>query len=76
MLGHAFDVLAGLGVDLGSLVAGTDPITSLRLVSPGGVEATRDFARPARVVPRAVFDARLVDAAIAAGAILPVRRVR
>ena len=73
---QAFDVLAGLGVDVDGLVAGTEPIDRLRLISPGGVEAARRFARPARVVPRLAFrraagaggGARRCGAAAAAGA--------
>jgi geranylgeranyl reductase family protein len=73
---HALDVLAGLGVAVAGLVAGTAPVGALRLVSPRGVQARRSFARPAAVVPRALFDARLVRAALAAGAVLERRRVR
>jgi geranylgeranyl reductase family protein len=73
---QAFDVLAALGVDADELVAGTEPVNRLRLVSPGGVQAARPFARPARVVPRLVFDDRLVQAAVGAGALLQQRRVR
>ncbi len=73
---QALDVLAGLGVDVDALVAGTAPVTSLRLTSPGGVRAVRPFARAARVVPREQFDDRLLQAALRAGAQLQRRRVR
>jgi geranylgeranyl reductase family protein len=73
---HALDVLRELGVDVDLLVAGTRPITRLRMRSPGGVVASRAFARPAHVVPRELFDDRLVRAAVAAGAVLQRRRVR
>ncbi|HEY7008223.1 MAG TPA: NAD(P)/FAD-dependent oxidoreductase [Jatrophihabitantaceae bacterium] len=73
---HALDVLAGLGVDPSYLVAGTAPVTTLRLRSPGGAEAVRRMRRSAYVVPREVFDARLVDAAVAAGVVLRRQRVR
>lgn len=73
---HAMDVLAGHGVAVAGLVAGTEPVSALRLVSPGGVQARRSFPRPASVVPRALFDARLVHAAREAGAVLERRRVR
>jgi geranylgeranyl reductase family protein len=73
---HALDVLAGLGVAAAGLVAGTAPVGALRLVSPRGVQARRSFARPASVVPRALLDARLVQAAREAGAVLERRRVR
>lgn len=73
---HALDVVEKLCVDVAALVEGTDPITSLRLHSPRGVVARRDFARPARVVPRLWFDDRLLQAALAAGAQLHRHRVR
>lgn len=73
---HALDVLAGLGVDTRELTAGTTPVTALSLTSPRGVRAARTFSRPAFVVPRRILDARLVDAARAAGATLARHRVR
>jgi menaquinone-9 beta-reductase len=73
---HAMDVLADLGVDVTGLAAGTSPVTGLRLESPRGVWVARSFARPAFVIPRKQFDARLVRAARAAGAVLARRRVR
>ncbi|GAB3452175.1 geranylgeranyl reductase family protein [Actinophytocola sediminis] len=73
---QALDVLAGLGVDVAALTAGTAPIEDLRLTSPRGVTATRRFARPASVIPRALLDARLVHAAQEAGAVLRRHRVR
>ncbi|MFC6087721.1 geranylgeranyl reductase family protein [Saccharothrix lopnurensis] len=73
---HALDVLAGLGVPVDELAAGTRPVTALRLVSPRGARAGRDFARPAAVIPRVLLDARLVRAARDAGAVLRRHRVR
>lgn len=73
---QALDVLVALGVDLDALVEGTAPITALDLVSPNGVHAGGTFARPARVIPRLLFDDRLVRAAVAAGAQLERCRVR
>jgi geranylgeranyl reductase family protein len=67
---HALDVLAGLGVP--DPVAGYAPVPALRLVGPGGPVVARRLPRPAYTVPRAVFDARLVEAAVAAG--VPLRR--
>ena len=73
---QALDVLSVLGVDVDALVDGSAPVRTLRLTSPGGAEARRATVRPGWVVPRTVFDARLRDAALAAGA-EPVRhRVR
>jgi geranylgeranyl reductase family protein len=65
---EALDVLAGLGVDPADLVAGYPPVPRLALRSPGGARAERDTHRPSSVVPRMVFDARLLAAARAAGA--------
>ncbi|MCW2602327.1 MAG: hypothetical protein JWN61_462 [Pseudonocardiales bacterium] len=73
---HALDVLSALGVSTADLVAGCAPIATLRLRSPVGVEAARPLARAAYVVPRAIFDSRLVAAAVEAGAVLQQRRVR
>lgn len=70
---HVLDLLAEAGVT--GLLADRTPVDRLRLVR-GGVEAERTMARPAYVVPRAVLDARLVEAAVAAGAELRRHRVR
>ncbi|MDG4833301.1 geranylgeranyl reductase family protein [Solwaraspora sp. WMMD1047] len=73
---HALDVLAGLGVP--DPVAGFPPVPALRLVAPGGGQVAQPLPRPAYTVPRAVFDAGLVVAAVAAGAQFrrhPVRRI-
>jgi geranylgeranyl reductase family protein len=75
---EALDVLAGLGVDPARLTEGYPAVPRLRLRSPGGAEVERAMHRPAAVVPRQVFDDRLLTAALAAGAELrrhPVRRV-
>lgn len=71
---HALDVLAGLGVP--DAVAGYPPLPALRMVAPGGPTVARLLPRPAYTVPRRVFDARLVAAAVAAGAELRRHTVR
>lgn len=71
---HALDVLADLGVP--DPVAGYPPLTGLRLVGPYGASVARRLPRPAYTVPRRVFDARLVAAAVAAGARLVRHTVR
>ncbi|WP_416901113.1 geranylgeranyl reductase family protein [Micromonospora echinospora] len=71
---HALDVLARLGVT--DAVAGYPPLPALRLVAPGGGTVARTLPRPAYTVPRTVFDARLVAAAVAAGAELRRHTVR
>jgi geranylgeranyl reductase family protein len=71
---HAVDELAAMGAD--GVLAGYPPIRGLRLRSPRGLEVAGDPARPNYVVPRAVLDARLVEAALAAGAGYRRSRVR
>ncbi|MFE9688840.1 geranylgeranyl reductase family protein [Micromonospora sp. NPDC005806] len=71
---HTLDVLAELGVT--GAVDGYAPVPALRLVGPGGDEVARALPRPAYTVPRTVFDARLVAAAVAAGAELRRHAVR
>jgi geranylgeranyl reductase family protein len=71
---HAVDELAAMGA--GGVLAGYPPIRGLRLRSPRGLEVAGDPARPNYVVPRAVLDARLVEAALAAGAGYRRSRVR
>jgi geranylgeranyl reductase family protein len=71
---HALEVLAGLGVP--DAVDGYPAVPVLRLVGPGGGEVARSLPRPAYTVPRKVFDARLVAAAVEAGAELRRHTVR
>ncbi|MEU6404009.1 geranylgeranyl reductase family protein [Streptomyces sp. NPDC046985] len=70
---HVLDLLAGIGVT--GLVSDKRPVDRLRL-GRGGLASERRMARPAWVVPRRVLDARLVDAAVAAGVRLLRHRVR
>ncbi|MFI6508374.1 NAD(P)/FAD-dependent oxidoreductase [Streptosporangium sp. NPDC050855] len=67
---HGRDELALLG--LPDLIADYRPTQRLAVVSPGGARVSATSARPNHVVPRKVFDARLVDAARARG--VEVRR--
>lgn len=71
---EAFDLAAGLGVT--HLAGGYPPVPRLRLVGPSGRAVVHPMARPARVIPRRVFDARLAEAARDAGAVLVRDRVR
>src|SRR5215213_10860214 len=73
---EALDVLAGLGLDPDALTEGYARVPRLRLRSPGGTTVERTMHRPARVVPRAVLDHRLLSAALAAGAELRRHTVR
>lgn len=71
---HAIELLAALGVtDLDRL---SPPVPRLRLRSPGGRVVARTCVQPNRVIPRAVFDAELVAAAVGRGAELRRHRVR
>jgi geranylgeranyl reductase family protein len=71
---HAVDELAALGA--AHVLDGYPPIPGLRLRSPRGLEVAGEPARPNWVVPRAVLDARLVEAAAAAGVELRRASVR
>ncbi|WP_232828957.1 NAD(P)/FAD-dependent oxidoreductase [Kribbella monticola] len=70
---HVLDLLASVGVT--GLLTDRTPVRRLAL-RRGDLEVARDMARPAWVVPRKVFDQRLVEAARAAGAHLLRHRVR
>ena len=70
---HVLDLLAGVGVT--GLLDDRVSVRRLRLARDD-VEVDRLMRRPAYVVPRSVFDVRLVDAARAAGAHLIRHRVR
>ena len=71
---EAFDLLAELGV--GDVAAGYGPLAGLAIDGPRGAHVRREMPRPARVIPREVFDGRLVEAAIDAGAQLRRHHVR
>src|SRR5688572_29781571 len=64
---EALDVLAGLGLDTTALVEGFPAVPWLRLTSPGGTTVEREMHRPARTVPRAVLDGRLLAQVLAGG---------
>jgi geranylgeranyl reductase family protein len=71
---QGLDVLARLGVH--DVVDGYPPVPRLRLRAPTGEVMAGAMTRPGHVVPRVVFDARLVAAARARGAELRRHRVR
>lgn len=62
---HAVAELERLGV---AAVRPEESVPAVRLAAPGGASTSAATASPGYVVPRAVFDARLLDAACAAGA--------
>lgn len=70
---HVLDVLADVGAS--GLYDDWAPVTRLRL-QLGQRSAARLMARPAFVIPRRVFDHRLVTQAVEAGAVLRRHRVR
>jgi geranylgeranyl reductase family protein len=71
---HAVDELADLG--LAGVTGGYPPVDRLRVRAPGGAEVAGAIDRPGYVVPRQLFDARLVEAATARGVPLVRERVR
>jgi len=71
---HGRDELARLGEP--GLIDDYRPTPHLTVVSPSGVRVSARAARPNHVVPRMVFDARLVAAARAAGVEVRRHRVR
>jgi geranylgeranyl reductase family protein len=70
----ALDVLHRLGVP--GVTEGYAPNDGLRLIGPGGAAVARPLSRPAHTIPRRVFDARLVAAAVRSGADLRRHTVR
>jgi geranylgeranyl reductase family protein len=71
---QALDELARLGA--AHVLADRVPIRVLRITAPNGTQVVSTLRRPDHVVPRTLFDARLVDAAVASGAALERRTVR
>lgn len=71
---HAGDVLAELGA--AHVLEGYEEIRAYRFRGPAGHEVASASQRPGWVVPRLEFDARLLEAAVAAGAELVTHRVR
>ncbi|OHV45458.1 geranylgeranyl reductase [Pseudofrankia sp. BMG5.36] len=71
---HGLDVLRELGVP--DAAAGFRPVDRMRLRTPGGAEVATPSTRATHVIPRMVFDARLVAAAAARGAHVIRHRVR
>src|SRR4051794_28953296 len=71
---HCFEELRALGVS--GVGRGYPPVDRLRFRTPSGRDVLALPPRASRVIPRTVFDARLVDAAVAAGATLLRGRVR
>jgi geranylgeranyl reductase family protein len=57
---EATEALAELGFDMSALLDGTQGLRRLTVRSPGGIEVRRDMRQQVRVIPRTVFDARLV----------------
>jgi geranylgeranyl reductase family protein len=71
---HGLDVLRELGVP--DVAAGYRPVDRMRLRTPGGAEVATPSARATYVIPRMVFDARLLAAAAGRGARVVRHRVR
>ena len=73
---QAVDALATLGLDPAEITAGHPCCPRIRLRSPSGHTVERVVARPSFVIPRVVFDARLLTAVQARGAVFRRARVR
>jgi len=71
---HALDELARL--DAAQVLADRVPVRRMRLRSPRGIEASAELQRPDAVIPRKLFDARLVELAVSRGAELVRHTVR
>jgi geranylgeranyl reductase family protein len=71
---HCLDELRNLGVP--DVTRGYLPVDRLRFRTPSGRDVLAVPPRASHVIPRTVFDARLVDAAVDAGAVLLRGRVR
>jgi geranylgeranyl reductase family protein len=71
---HCFDELRDLGVT--GVQHGYAPVDRLRFRTPSGRDVLALPPRASHVIPRTVFDARLVEAAVDAGATLLKGRVR
>lgn len=69
---HAAAELAALGV---SAVRPEERVETVRLVAPGGEDAGAVTSEPGYVIPRRVFDARLLRAAMDAGAEFALEKV-
>jgi geranylgeranyl reductase family protein len=69
---HCFERLASIGVT--GVEAGWTPLTRLELAR-GELSVARPMARPVYVIPRQVFDARLVERAVDRGAVFRRQRV-
>jgi geranylgeranyl reductase family protein len=69
---HCFGALASVGV--AGVEAGWTPLTHLELAR-GAESVARPMARPVHVIPREVFDARLVERAVERGATFRRERV-
>jgi geranylgeranyl reductase family protein len=69
VLGDALDELAGYGVPSAALTAGFRPARRIELCTPGGRTVTGPLPADMWVIPRVIFDSRLLDAACATGAV-------
>jgi geranylgeranyl reductase family protein len=73
---QAVDALAEVGLNLVEITAGYPRCPRIRLRSPAGRTAERVVAEPGFVIPRMVFDARLLSAVQARGAVFRRHSVR
>ena len=73
---QAVDALAEVGLDPAGITAGYPRCLRIRLRSPAGRTVERIVAEPGFVIPRRVFDARVLSAVRARGAVFRRHSVR
>lgn len=73
---QAVHALAEVGIDPAELTAGYPRCSRIRLLSPAGRTVERSVAQAGFVIPRMVFDARLLAAVLARGAVFRRHSVR
>jgi menaquinone-9 beta-reductase len=76
--GGSVEMLSSLGLPAARIVRGYEPVNDFRVRSPGNVQVSRRMPEPVWVIPRVVFDARLLEAVLELGARFtqtPVRTV-
>ena len=74
--GGSIALLSALGLPVEAIVRGFPSMNDFRVRSPGGAELARRMTEPVWVIPRAIFDARLVQAVQAKGVTLMRHTVR
>lgn len=74
--GGAIKLLSSLKLPAARIVRGYQPVNDFRVRSPGNVQVARSMPEPVWVIPRVVFDGRLLEAVLELGARFSQRTVR